>query len=225
VPASSATTFVALKTKDLLLFGLIVAGSLLFLATVVYGVWKSDRPRSLPVMGVFTLLGLVPAIFMNHVGELYLYNSMPFIAVIVGAGLGTLLERSRRSAVAFPTFLLFLILLTISHIVAIQTKATAMIHNGERARRYLGELAPYMAKVPQGGQLLLLNPPNGPVEYSVFLMNEFSTFKWGTHVISQELDRPDVNVAVIEQADMTNPAYRDRSVIVTVQGDSLVEAR
>lgn len=229
VPVSSASAFVAVKNKDMLLLGVIMIASLAFLGLVVYGLWRGERHRSLIPMLLFSLLGLVPAIFMNHVGELYLYNSMPFIAVLVGAGLGTMLERTRQSQRPLTVlgFRLFLGIITVSHIVGIQTKAAVMMDNGDRAARYLPQIASMVDKVPQGGTLLLLNPQSQEPEYSVFLMKPLSVFKWGVHIIKQETNRWDMTVEVIEQEDLDVNGTKANMLVLRLQEDkdSIVVAR
>lgn len=222
VPASSATAFVAIKNREMILLGIIAIASLAFLGLVVYGLWRGGRHRALPAMLLFSLLGLVPAIFMNHVGELYLYNSMPFIAVLVGAGLGTVLERSMRSTAALAWFWLFLGLITVSHIVGIQSKAAVMATNGERAINYLRQITPIVEKVPHGGTLLLLNPQEWEPEYSVFLMKPFSVFKWGVHIIKQETNRWDMTVEVVEQQELDAKGTQPNTLVLALQGDSVV---
>jgi len=222
LPASSASTFVAIKTGEKVLLAAILLGALIFLALVLYGLWRTGRRRSFLPMLLFTLVGLFPAMLMNHVGELYLYNSMPFIAVLVGAALGTLFERSRSSSAARGAFIGFMIALVASHVVAIQMKAASMRENGSRARRLLGELMPHVQQMPADGHLFLLTPPGGPPEYSVFLMNGFSVFKWGVHAIPQEAKRPDVTVEVIESPTIPDSIDQSKARIVTLENDSVV---
>ncbi len=222
LPASSADAFVAVTNREMLPLALMVGGSLVFLAVVVYGLWKGGRHRSYLLLGVFAIAGLFPAMLMNHVGELYLYNSMPFISVFVGAGLGTLVARSagrRGMSILFGAFLLGLV---ISHTVAIHRKAQEMVANGRSARRLLGELMPYVKQMPPNGRLLLLNPPNTRPEYSVFLLNDFGVFRWGEHVLGQEAGRPDVDAAVVEQAELGSPRFANASLVLTLRNDSLV---
>ncbi len=222
VPASSATAFVAIKNRELVLIGAILLGTVLFLGIVAYGLWRSRRHRTFLVMIAFSLLGLVPAIFMNHVGELYLYNSMPFIAVLVGAGLGGALELFREKKALRAGFWVFLGLVAASHIVGVQGKAAAMATNGARARNYLAQIGRLVGEVPRDGQLLLLNPEEWEPEYSVYLMKPFSVFKWGVHIIRQETNRWDMEVVVVEKDDPELLHPRKRSLVLALEGDSVV---
>jgi len=221
VPASSVTAFTAVKQRELLLLGVIVLGSLLFLGAVLYGLRRSGRGSVLAVMLLFSLLGLVPAIFMNHVGELYLYNSMPFISVLVGAGLGALLERSMGSRPVFAAVAAFLVVMAISHIVAIQSKASLMMLNGRRAAMYLPQILRMTDRVPPDGTLLLLNPEEGAPEYSVFQMKPFSVYKWGVHIFRQEANRWDMTVEVVERPELDLLGYAD-AMVLGLEGDSVV---
>src|SRR5262249_22707653 len=94
VPVSTVTTYTAAKNGALFLLILIVGVSVVFVSAVVYGVLRAERRRLLYVLGVFAIFSLFPVVLMNQVSELYLYNAMPFLSVIVGAGLGRLIEVS-----------------------------------------------------------------------------------------------------------------------------------
>ncbi len=222
VPASSASAFVAIKQRDMVVIGSIALGTFIFLGTTIYGLWRSHRHRTIPVMVLFALLGLVPAIFMNHVGELYLYNSMPFIAVIAGAGLGGLVELLRGRQGALAAFWMAMGVFAIAHIIAVQQKAAVMHTNGARARMYLAQIKPLVAGVPKDGHLLLLNPEEWEPEYSVYLMKPFSVFKWGVHIVKQESNRWDMEVEVVEKPDLHLPRYQENSLVLALEGDSVV---
>lgn len=223
VPASSASAYVAITEREKMVIGLILLGSLLFLGMVLYGLWKGGRRRSYLALGLFTLAGLFPAMFMNHVGELYLYNSMPFIAVFVGAGIGTLLERTRGALTPRVALMSFIVTLTISHIVAIQMKAAVMRENGARARMLLSKLVPHAAALPTDGHLLLLNPPSSKPEYSIFLINGFGVFRWGEQVIADGAKRSDVRVQVVEPFELADSSKYPGTHVVTLEGDSVVK--
>lgn len=52
-----------------------------------------EKGRILSLVVVFAFLGLFPVILLNKASELYLYNSMPFIAILSGSAFGYFLEK------------------------------------------------------------------------------------------------------------------------------------
>ncbi|MBS1914270.1 MAG: glycosyltransferase family 39 protein [Bacteroidetes bacterium] len=220
IPASSSTTFVAVQQRQVVTLSIIAAASLVFLVAVVVGLMRGERNRTYLPLAAFTLLGLFPAALMNHVGELYLYNSMPFISVFVGAGLGTLLARG--SGMRRYIGLALLAVLLAVHAQAINQKRTEMQRNGDRARALMPKVLAYMPQVPPNGRLLLLNPPTREPEYSIFLINGYDVFKWGEHVFPQEGGRPDVTATVIDPEELSKPEYQSNALILTLApGDSV----
>lgn len=202
LPASSVKAFAALKHGELILLGVMAGGSLLFAVAVAYGLWHSRHRGLLALLGVFAVIGLFPVVLMNKVSELYLYNSMPFISILVGAGLGKLIELSGANRLKRIAVVLFAGFLLASHVSAVQSKARSMRDAGAQSTLLLSRIEPYLERVPQNGQLLLLNPAIDQVEYSVFVMSGFNVLNTGLHRINEISRRADFDVKLIQQAEL-----------------------
>lgn len=221
VPTSSADVFVAVKELAVPMLAITAVGALAFVVLVIAGLRRTGCGRLLGIFGVLAVLGLFPAVLMNHVGELYLYNAMPFIAVIVGAAIGALLDRERVAVGFRRAVTAMLVVLAGMHVWGIQSKSAQMMVNGDRARRLLAQLTPIVAHTDKR-LVYLVSPPDPHVEYSVFLMNGFSVFKWGAHIVWQDAGRPGVSVEVIDPGVRVSADSIASALRLTLRGDSVV---
>ncbi len=221
VPTSSADVFVAVKERAVPMLAITALGALAFVALVFAGLRRSGCGRPLGMLAAFAVLGLFPAVLMNHVGELYLYNAMPFISVLVGAAIGALLDRERSTVGIRRVVVAMLVVLAGLHVWGIQSKSAQMMVNGDRARRLLAQLTPIVAHTDK--RLVYLMSPSDPrVEYSVFLMNGFSVFKWGAHIVWQDAGRPGVIVEVVDPGVPISADSAAAALRLTLRGDSVV---
>jgi len=220
IPTSSVTAFTTFNTGQLSTFSAIAVVSLVFIGLLGYGLWQSRRYSITLTVGAFGICALFPMVMMNHVSELYAYNSMPFVSMMAGVGLGTIFERSNtrwgKQAVAVMLLVLF-----VSHITAIQGKASFMVKNGAQATILLNGIQPYVQKVPADGELLLLNPYNHRPEYSVFLVRGFNVLKYGAWRIKKTSNRDDITVRIVEQKDFKQFSHRSDALILSLDGNAI----
>ena len=220
VPVSTVRAFEAFQTGDILSIAVIAVGSLLFFSAVVAGLWIGRADAKIAAAIVFLIGSAFPMVLMNHVSELYVYNSMPFFAVLVGIGIGTLLEISRRQYIKHAiaaSFALFLV----SHVAAIQEKAILMRENGQRAAALVGGIATYIHRVPPKGELLLVNPPTKEIEYAVYVLPGFRVLEFGESFIKKTYGREDISLRIIEEAELKSTPVRPDTVILGLEGDTL----
>jgi len=214
VPVSSVTVFVAIANSEFLKIGVIAGATILLTALVAWGIFRTEKRFPTYLLACSSLLAFFPMAALNHVSELHVYSALPFIAIIVGVGLGKLLEIKRRILILTLIALLFT-----SHVYALETKLTLMKKNGERATSLVSQLRSYALGVPPGAKLFFLNPqlkktdalktptstlnPYVPVEYSVFLINGFNILE-SADTIEQILGRHDIEIKIIESPDWAN---------------------
>ena len=127
---------------------------------------------------------------------------MPFVFILIGAGLGKLIELAgtrnpKHFAVTVAVVAMFII-----HIDAIRSKTTLMRQNGERAATLLNAIEPYLKLIPRDGQLVLLNPTSHEVEYSVFRMAGFNVLDDGLGRLKQIAGRNDMDVKIISESSL-----------------------
>ncbi len=221
IPLSSVTVFTSVQNGQLGSVAMIALASSVFLGLVSYGLWQTRRYVVVAVLGIFAIGALFPMVILNHVSELYAYNAMPFIAMIVGAGLGAVFEKAHTRRVK-RLVLITVCALFASHIIAVQGKAALMRDNGERATLLLKRIEPYAQRVSPGGQLLLVNPDDDYPEYSIFLMRGFNVFRDGVSRIKRNANRADIAVKIIEQKDLQRTlSERQGAVVLHLYGDAV----
>ena len=222
IPTSSVTTFTAFKNREYVNFCIIVITSFLFLALIAYGLWRSNRRGTISVLVVFAIINFFPMAMMNQVSEHQLYNSIPFISILVGIGLGKQLELSKVSWAKQGLVAALVGLLFVSNATAVPTKALFMKENGERATMLLIQIQPYVYKLPKNGKLLLLNPPSNQVEYSVFLLKGFNVLREdGLQRIKKVSGRNDLMMKIIEISDVEQFKNTNNSLILSLNRETV----
>ncbi|MCC6188275.1 MAG: hypothetical protein IT318_04545 [Anaerolineales bacterium] len=202
---SSVAAYAALRTRDggpLLLMALATSALLLALAA---GLRTSPRRRLALWAGAAGAASLLIAVPLNQASELYVYNAMPAVAVVAGAGLGGLAARL-RGPVARGLLALGLTALFVVHVSAVWSKGALMRANGERAEAILQSVAGYAAEIPRDGLLLLVQPPSGQVEYSIFLMPGFKVLNHGLFQLNRATGRDDFRARIVSPAEAEQAA-------------------
>lgn len=194
-PVSSVITAIAVHRRDLPVLGVIVALSGLTAALASVGIWKSGRRRLAFVLLFLVVVALAPVIPVRQVSELYMYGAIPFLALLFGLSMGTLLEdrRWRMPACAF------LFLWVALNVQAVYSKTKMVAFNGRRAMAMLDVIRRSLPEVPQNGRILLAYQPAAS-DYSIFLVNGFGVLVVGTNFIGPLLGRPDVDVELMPGA-------------------------
>ncbi len=196
VPVSSVDLIQALRAGATARAGIVIVASVILVMMVAWGASRS--PRRVWLVGV--AIGFVSALFpmaaLNHVSELYVYNAMPFVTVLIGVGLDSVL-RERRTMLGRALVAALTGLLVINHIGAVQSKTTLMLRNGERASNLVAELKPWVEQLPIGGRLVLVNAPAVEPDYSVYVMHGLNVLMEGEHGIALLLDRPDIGIRIL----------------------------
>ena len=119
----------------------------------------------------------------------------------------------RRKSLRFAGLLILILALLASNVVGIRQKAALMRANGERATELLNQVVTFVPEVPEGGELVLLNPPGQYVRYSTFLLPNFHVLNYGLHRIKQLGERNDFTIRVADLAGL-HPLRSDRKSLI-----------
>jgi hypothetical protein len=183
----------------------VLAAGLAFGVAVGYGLVRLRRPALVGVLAGLAVLSLAPAYVLAHVSELYVYNAMPMVALLVGAGLDRFLaygaQRGRfgRTAASVLVLLFFL-----AHVASVQEKAASMAAHGERASLLLPQVVRHGAAAPPGAALVLCRTPRAGVSYSVFRVPGFDVLSYAAPVIRARAGRPALAIS-FESGDSEMP--------------------
>jgi hypothetical protein len=181
-------------------------------------------PRRRGLILALAALGIgasFPMVLLNHVSELYAYNSMPFVSMIADISLGSLCPFANTWRPK-QVMGVMLVLLFASHIIAVKQKTSLMEENGTRATMLLDRIQPYAQKASQGSELLLVNPDAMSPEYSIFLMSGFNVLKEGESRINKVSNRNDIRVKIITERDFKGlQEDGQKALVLYLDGDSI----
>lgn len=222
VPVSSVTAFLALKRGEIGGGSLLISlSALLFVAAVAYGIWRSDRRRLSIMLMSGSTIALLPMMLLNKVSELYVYNAMPFVAILVGIALGKLIDLSRSGLIRLGVVAL-VGLLVLAHANAVRQKAALMKEEGDKASALLSQILSYVDMAPVNGRLLLVNPEADQIEYSVFLVHGFKVFLNGEHIINQFSGRQDIRVKIVAMGDLSKEKPGPDALVLTLKDSDVL---
>lgn len=223
-PISTADIFVAWKVRNWYVLAAAGAAFVLVFGALLWGLVNAWRKENLRTVIVATLVlfpfSMIPMMFLNHVGELYSYNSLPLVALLVGISLYAL-RHSFTSHRSIVVLLAGFAVVLVVHLSALQRKADGMKENARLAALYLPQIMPIMASMPQHGRLVLLNTASPRAEYSIIYQRGFSVFRFGTPIFQERTGRFDIKVEVCEPDTVRMETLRGATVL-TLKNDTSV---
>jgi hypothetical protein len=218
LPASSVDAFTALSNRDLLTLAPILAGWLMVVGLIAWGLFRSGRRALTVALICLGVLGMFPMVLMNKVSELYVYNSMPFFAALIGIGIGRALDVANRKLK--PILALFVAGVCFVHILAVREKALLMERNGRQATLLLACIQSNVDRIPIRGELVLVTPRASRPEYSVFEMSGFNVLDTGLHRIKEITGRTDFKIRLIGEKQLVQQPARPDVLILSADDAS-----
>lgn len=215
VPLSTVDVFVALQTGNVVITvtAVILCSAIWF--TIFYYVRQENNKRLTIDIPLLILLALFPAVILSHVSELYAYNAMPFISMVFGAGAGRLVKQVPLGSIRKYIIVSGVCFIFLFHITAIQGKGKMMVRNGESADLLLRTIIPYVSSVEKNSTLILVDSANQRLEYSTFIMSEFSTLRFGTNIVRQMSGRHDVQIWILNSDQFKSTLLPQNAKIIT----------
>jgi hypothetical protein len=214
LPYSSVETFVAAQTGAYMKLFVTIVSAALVIGAVAYGHWRMQK-LSVSLMLCFLMLGsFFPVFLLNHVSELYVYNAMPAVAMLIGTGIGYPIMSPSRSR---GTLIACVLGLLLSHVVGVRDKTQLMKTNGDRISKLLKEVRPHLQSVPTNGYLFLVNPSEVRPQYSVFLLPGFEALEKGLSYLYVLAGRSDFTIEILDEAELSGRSL-SQAVILTLDG-------
>lgn len=220
LPVSSVTVSVALAERHWRTLVLAGAGAVAFGALVVGGLLRRRDRSTLLLVSILTAGSLFPMVLMMRVSELYVYNTTPFLALLVGAGLATVVSTLSSFWMRGAAIALVVGFVT-GQVSAIWTKAAYMGENGARADRLVSQLVPLIPLVPKGGRMVLINPPLRRTQFSLYIMDYFHVLQDGQAILNRLGNRDDWKMLIVEK-DSPLAAPSADAIRLTLDGDRVV---
>jgi len=221
---SSVTGVLGVMSRDPGMVTLVASSCLLLTGVVGYGLWRSNERFTILAIMSMAVISFFPMAMNNHVNELYVYNSMPFVSILIGIGLGTAVERCSVQPRKADLYVILILLVMASHVVACNKKISLLRHRGERAAKMINTITDYCRTVHSAGTVYVVDAEVEGTQYEPFIINRVDVLGPGVEqLVKYRLGRDDVRVrrlklSVAESADFT-PS--DDSLLLLFDGDSL----
>jgi hypothetical protein len=219
-PVSTVTSAIALAThhKTVLLLSLVSAG--IILAVTAAGVLRTKRRMLCCSLAVLAVASLFPTFLLDHVSELYAYNAVPFVALIIGVGFGAIW---RWNNLGRATAGVILALFLTGQTVASRQKAELMTLNGNRAAQMISTIDSYVRQLPPHSQVDLIRAATNAPAYSVFVLNGFDVLDYGNIKLGAVLGRPDVKIDIVEENQARGLTPNDHLLLLGLDKNSSIE--
>jgi hypothetical protein len=197
---SSVSLYVLAHTKQLLALCGAILVSGFFWGYIIYGLTKARCATRIGLLIFFAGISLVPTYLFNHVSELYVYQALPPLALVVGIGFGHMIREQKSKSRHVWGWCIVLAFLGF-HIFAVQCKAAMMVHNGERTRGLLDQIIKYVEEAPENTTIVLRNDENDYLRYSVFMMPGYEVLRYSRNLILAITGRDDVSGQFLEAGE------------------------
>lgn len=216
-PVSSVTTYVAYSQHHFISLLVIIMVTFAVVAVVFFGLFKNGLTQPGKMLAAIAIANLFPMVLFKHMGELYIYNSMPAVAILFAEGAKNFFESFLKNRGSKFIGILLVGLLFLSHSYADYSKSKLSIADGNRASELIKEIEPFVDQVPNNGTLILLNPETQNTQYSIFLMNGFNVLIYGTNIINQLSGRYDMHVWIVDEESRGSELIPPNALVLTLR--------
>lgn len=170
-PISTVDTFIAYYNNNLsYIFFSVFFTFVIFLIICLGIIYNKNNFGELIFLIVCIFLAQIPMVFMNHVSELYLYNSLPFFSGVAAISFVNIFNKFKNIPLAKLFFSLMFISLILANSCASFSKAGMMKANGEKAYKMAQQLKNIIQQSPAVKNIVIIDPFFYQPQYSAFLM-------------------------------------------------------
>jgi uncharacterized membrane protein len=220
IVGSSVDIFSAAKEHDIPALCVPAVLTIALVGSALTGFILSGRWKLLVVLMLSFFASLFVVIGLNHVGELYAYNSTPIFALYTAIGVTELWNRS------VPKYRSLLIILAVAvcavHITSVRSKSALMRQQGEYASRIIPQIVPYAEKLPYQGELVCINTSK-EIEYSIFKRNDFNSIQDGLAEIYRRSRRHDIRIE-IANSPVSSETVSHESTFLLIDGNKKIRS-
>jgi hypothetical protein len=171
VPVSTVSVYFARFDGDILSLLFAVVLSLGIIAAVAYGLIHEPQRRLLWALAVSLVISTVPAVGMHRVSELYAYNVLPFLSIIVGVGLGRFISSQGQRLFQVVAVSIAVAVILANAAIAVD-KGSQIQTNGHRAMSQLTQLRSTIKTLPHRAKLMLVGDKPDIRSYSIFVQSD-----------------------------------------------------
>lgn len=159
---------------------LFIIGSLVFLIIIFWGFMKGNR-KLLITYALFGIITLFPMALMNHVSDLYTYNSSAFWSIFIAISLLSLFVKYCNKSINKIIFICFLAVFFSINFISSSNKMKKMLENGERSERYYNGIVKCVSSHPESKSVAVFMDNKMDFEYSIYYLSDYKLFKYGAN--------------------------------------------
>jgi hypothetical protein len=193
LPFSSVELLRAIHESDFVAVVLIVLCTIIFAGVILYALWKTPRRRIVKGLCALAFFSWFAFLFLALIGELYAYNTIPYIAALVGIAAeyywNSLRQRGSFNRLAFATCFAAVLL---TNAISVNSKANLMREMGERAEILFPQIIERAKQVPPNHWLYMVNPKDSSFEYSLYSIHGFRVSTCMDSLVRYYSGRPDI---------------------------------
>lgn len=195
-PHSSVDLYLNMKNNQLTTPIIASLFSIMIILITITGILKNKRYTISNAIILFLPISMFPTILLNHISELYVYNMVPLIAILIGIGIGTLYENLTNKLLK-ALILCFISIFSIWNAISVFSKSKLINQNGIEAEQILNKIQPYYSCIPHNGKLILINPEiSDKTEYSIYKRTGFRLIEDGEVEIKRRSKRNDFDIII-----------------------------
>jgi 4-amino-4-deoxy-L-arabinose transferase-like glycosyltransferase len=217
LPVSSLAVLRSIHYHEYVELAGIALFTIAFVGALIFGLWKSSQRGIVATLIVLSICSLFPVFLMALVGEIYVGNTTPYIAALVGISFEYYRNTIRiRSRIIFRSIALLGIAVIISNAIATDSKVSAMKSLGDKAAILMPQAVEAAKTIPPKAFLYLVNPKVEYYDYSLYSLRGFRPISSADTVIRTLANRLDIHVVLGDSDICAVAAKTDPGVAFTL---------
>ncbi|MFA5145953.1 MAG: hypothetical protein WC515_01025 [Candidatus Omnitrophota bacterium] len=220
MPWSSIDIYFSIISKNVVKITFYFVTTFIFWIIAGYGLMKAKNKAMLAAIGIISVMALFPTFLILHVSEMYTYSAMPYVSILAGIGAGKAIESAtgKNRRVLLASIVLIILVMMSVQAIAVRNKAVLMKKSGEESARVVRQIEPWLSKIPENGELVLVNPETREREYSLFYLKGFNVIAYGAHdILHQKAGRGDFGVSIIEEKELSKIVNKTGMLFLTIK--------
>jgi hypothetical protein len=216
LPSSTVTVLQAAYYNNYLLIICLSVYTAIFLGIAGYGVWKSPRKPVVKMICIGILCSWLPAILLNHISELYIYNSVFYLALLFGISVEYYWTKDplRSPRTIFASCTIFLAV-GITNMTGVDEKALLMKKEGDCAAILLPQIISLTTQIPENDYLYLVKQSEPGLEYSKFLTPSFGVLYSADTLVRYYAHKPHSHYIIGDSATCSQNAQIHAGIAFT----------
>jgi hypothetical protein len=193
----------------------------IFTLLLAYGVWKSSKRWIGLFLCALIIISWFPTIFLTHLMELYAYNMVVYIALLIGISTEYYWQKlSKQFPLLLAVCCTFFVVVLIANAFGVNEKTSLMQSEALRAEIFLPQLIGITHTAPENTTVYLINSPD-TFKYSKFISTTFGVSEHSEDLLRFYAKRPDVSFFIEDSAHCVRHMQEYPGITFTCNRQSL----